>query len=143
VSSSSDTDSDSASSSSDVPVRKDEEAVVKVSQAPSTHPDSAPEHSAKKAKKKAKPTANDDDVAMPDAPAPAPIPKLQSATQINEAFGAIYLRRLAAELADDLDKVRTAQDFKANSVPMLIHALKQGESVFSLEEKRRVVGASS
>jgi ribosome assembly protein 3 len=113
---------------------------VKVPQAPSIHPDSAPEPSAKKGKKKAKPN-NDDDVSMPDAPAPAP--KLQSVSQVNEAFGTIYLRRLAAELADDLDKVRTAQDFKANSVPMLIHALKQGESVFSGEEKRRVVGASS
>ena len=40
-----------------------------------------------------------------------------------------------------LDKVREAQDFKASSVPMLIHALKQGESLFSAEEKRRVVAA--
>ncbi|KAF2023292.1 hypothetical protein EK21DRAFT_41805, partial [Setomelanomma holmii] len=64
------------------------------------------------------------------------------ATQSQEDFSAIYLRRLAAELADDLDKVREAQDFKANSVPMLIHALRQGESMFSVEEKRRVVGAA-
>lgn len=59
-----------------------------------------------------------------------------------EDFGAIYLRKVAAELADDLDRVREAQDFKANSVPMLIHALKQGESMYSAEEKRRVVGAA-
>ena len=64
------------------------------------------------------------------------------ASQPQENFGAIYLRKIAAELADDLDKVREAQDFKANSVPMLIHALKQGESVFSAEERRRVVGAA-
>jgi hypothetical protein len=64
------------------------------------------------------------------------------AAQPQEDFSGIYLRRLAAELADDLDKVREAQDFKANSVPMLIHALRQGESMFSAEEKRRVVGAA-
>ena len=49
------------------------------------------------------------------------------------------MREVTTELADDLDKVREAQDFKASSVSMLIHALKQGESLFSLEEKRRVV----
>jgi ribosome assembly protein 3 len=76
---------------------------------------------------------------MPDAPAP---PKPKSVAQVHEDFSALYLRKIAAEVADDLDKVRTAQDFKANSVPMLIHALKQGESVFSVEEKRRVVSAA-
>jgi ribosome assembly protein 3 len=78
---------------------------------------------------------------MTDAPEPAPAPKKPSKTT-QEDFSAIYLRKVAAELADDLDKVREAQDFKANSVPMLIHALRQGESMFSAEEKRRVVGAA-
>jgi ribosome assembly protein 3 len=78
---------------------------------------------------------------MTDAPEPAPAPKKSSKTT-QEDFSAIYLRKVAAELADDLDKVREAQDFKANSVPMLIHALRQGESMFSAEEKRRVVGAA-
>jgi ribosome assembly protein 3 len=73
-------------------------------------------------------------------PSSAPAKKPQSQTQ--EDFGAIYLRRIAAELADDLDKVREAPDFKANSVPMLVHALRQGESMFSVEERRRVVGAA-
>ena len=58
-----------------------------------------------------------------------------------EDFNAIYLRKITTELADDLDKVREAQDFKTSSLPMLIHALRQGESLFSVEEKRRVVGA--
>jgi ribosome assembly protein 3 len=80
---------------------------------------------------------------MIDAPAPAPVSKKSKATQPTEDFSAIYLRKIAAEVADDLDKVREAQDFKANSVPMLIHALKQGESMFSAEEKRRVVGAAA
>jgi ribosome assembly protein 3 len=76
---------------------------------------------------------------MTDAP-PAPVTKKSKAP--TEDFSAIYLRKIAAELGDDIDKVREAQDFKANSVPMLIHALKQGESMFSAEEKRRVVGAA-
>lgn len=58
-----------------------------------------------------------------------------------EDFGTIYLRKITTELADDLDKVREAQDFKASSVPMLIHALKQGESLFSAEEKKSVLTA--
>lgn len=82
---------------------------------------------------------------MTDAPEARPVsvskkPKMPASP--HEDFSAIYLRKIAAELADDLDKVREAQDFKANSVPMLIHALKQGESIYSAEEKRRVIGAA-
>ncbi|KAF2130165.1 hypothetical protein P153DRAFT_264455, partial [Dothidotthia symphoricarpi CBS 119687] len=55
-----------------------------------------------------------------------------------DEFNTIYLRKITTELADDLDKVREAQDFKASSVPMLIHALKQGGSLFSKVEKSRV-----
>ncbi|KAH7138067.1 ribosome-assembly protein 3-domain-containing protein [Dendryphion nanum] len=59
-------------------------------------------------------------------------------------FTSIYMRRLAAEMGDDLDKVREASDFTARSLPMLIHALRQGESAFSAEERGRVVvGARS
>lgn len=71
-----------------------------------------------------------------------PNPPKQDA-HATEDFAAVYLRKVAAELADDLDKVREAPDFKASSVPMLIHALKQGESLYSMDEKRRVVGAAS
>ena len=84
---------------------------------------------------------------MEDAPASPPpaaaaaAPK--SSKQTQDDFGTLYLRKIAAEFADDLDKVREAQDFKASSVPMLIHALKQGESLFTPEEKRRVVGAAN
>lgn len=75
------------------------------------------------------------------SPAPAPEPIVaKPQNKVDEDFDAIYIRKITTELADDLDKVRSAQDFKANSIPMLIHALKQGESLFSAEEKRRVVG---
>lgn len=70
-------------------------------------------------------------------------PKSKPQAPPTEDFSTIYLRKIASEFADDLDKVREAQDFKASSVPMLIHALKQGESLFTVEEKRRVVGAAS
>ena len=86
-------------------------------------------------KKPKKPKTRDAEASEPKKPQSVP-------SQPQEDFGAIYLRKIAAELADDLDKVREAQDFKANSVPMLIHALKQGESMFSAEERRRVVGAA-
>lgn len=85
---------------------------------------------------------------MVDAEAsPAPVASIswkpQSLAQTQSEFSTMYLRKITTELADDLDKVREAQDFKANSVPMLIHALKQGESLFSVEEKRRVVAAAN
>jgi ribosome assembly protein 3 len=96
------------------------------------------------------------DVRMKDAASPSPSPSSSSsspaptsapkpptdAAKEQKAFADIYLRKVAAELADDLDKVREAQDFKASSVPMLVHALRQGESLFSGEEKRRVVGSA-
>lgn len=85
----------------------------------------------------------DQDVPMEDAPASTPAkPTSKANAQKQDDFSAIYLRKVAAEFADDLDKVREAQDFKASSVPMLIHALKQGESLFTVEERRRVVGAA-
>lgn len=81
---------------------------------------------------------------MEDAPASASAkPASKASKQTQDDFSAIYLRKIAAEFADDLDRVREAQDFKASSVSMLIHALKQGESLFSVEERRRVVGAAN
>jgi ribosome assembly protein 3 len=74
--------------------------------------------------------------------APTTKAKQNGTAKTQKDFSAIYLRKITSELADDLDKVREAQDFKTNSVPMLIHALKQGERLFSVEEKRRVVGAA-
>lgn len=43
------------------------------------------------------------------------------------------------ELQDDLNKIRSAGDFKDSSIPILITALKQGEAVFSKEEKTRIM----
>jgi ribosome assembly protein 3 len=84
---------------------------------------------------------SDDDVHMKDTVV-APVVQMKSSLQVSEEFESIYLRKVTAELADDLDKVREAKDFKSSSLPMLIHALKQGGSMYSAEEKRRFVGVA-
>jgi ribosome assembly protein 3 len=66
-----------------------------------------------------------------------------SSRDVDDDFTAIYLRKVTSELGDDLIKVREAQDFKTSSLPMLIHALKQGQSMYASDEKRRVVGAAT
>ena len=100
----------------------------------------------------------DGDVSMTDAqdavsssstasspvPAESPAaPKVSALAKDPEEFSSIYLKRVTVELADDLDKVRDAQDFKSSSLPMLVHALRQGASIYSPEEKRRVLHATT
>lgn len=106
-------------------------------------PAPTPAKTAKKKKAKAAPVAAEDVIMRDPSSSPAPIPApvaTKPQSKVDEDFDAIYIRKITTELADDLDKVRSAQDFKANSIPMLIHALKQGESLFSVEEKRRIIG---
>lgn len=62
-------------------------------------------------------------------------------TDINDAFSSSYLQRLTQELSEDLDKVRSADDFRADSVPFLVHALAQGSSQVSKDDKKRLVQA--
>ncbi|KAK7558889.1 hypothetical protein IWX47DRAFT_788286, partial [Phyllosticta citricarpa] len=57
------------------------------------------------------------------------------------AFPRWYLRRVTRELAEDLDKVRSAADFGDAALPVLVHALQQGEACFGVGEKVRIVGA--
>jgi ribosome assembly protein 3 len=49
------------------------------------------------------------------------------------------MQHLTAELAEDLDALRTADDFHDAALPILVHALKQGTAVFSEADMRRVV----
>ncbi|CAK1359413.1 hypothetical protein CB0940_05624 [Cercospora beticola] len=58
-----------------------------------------------------------------------------------KAFEEFYLRQVTKEFANDLDRLRSAGDFNAKSVPLLISALKQGTACFSQDEKRKVVEA--
>jgi ribosome assembly protein 3 len=67
-------------------------------------------------------------------------PEPESSRNSKRDFASFYLRRITEELADELDKIRSANDFSEGSLPILIHALQQGQSIFSEQEKRRVMG---
>lgn len=94
-----------------------------------------------------------------------------SSDSTNQAFQAFYLQHATAELAEDLDQLRTSADFvlpgqenggagdagvsggKAggksgvtdsdNSLQLLIGALRQGTAMFSAEDQARVVGGKA
>lgn len=68
-------------------------------------------------------------------------PATISAAQAESAFDDFYLEQLTREFADDLDKIRSAPDFKNSSVEVLIEALKQGRACFA-ESDRLNVGRS-
>ncbi|KAK1709083.1 ribosome-assembly protein 3, partial [Colletotrichum lupini] len=57
----------------------------------------------------------------------------------SQDFTTYYLQRTTQEFAEDLDKVRAADDFKAESLPFLIHALQQGTALYSARDQERVV----
>ena len=66
----------------------------------------------------------------------------KSDSEVAAEFQAYYLQRATKELAEDLDKVRNADDFKNDAIPLLIAALQQGTSMFSAEDKRAIVADS-
>ncbi|KAL8718891.1 MAG: hypothetical protein Q9225_004037 [Loekoesia sp. 1 TL-2023] len=55
-------------------------------------------------------------------------------------FESFYLKKVTAEFADDLDKLRAASDFNEKSLPILIDALKGTAGVYSEEDKAKVMG---
>ncbi len=60
---------------------------------------------------------------------------------VSTEFTAYYLQRATKEFAEDLDKVRVADDFKSDAIPLLVHALQQGTALFSPEDQRKIVTA--
>jgi len=50
------------------------------------------------------------------------------------------MQQVTAEFADDLDRIRNANDFNERSLPILVEALKQTASMYTEEEKRKVMG---
>ncbi|CAK7241354.1 MAG: hypothetical protein STHCBS139747_002815 [Sporothrix thermara] len=82
-----------------------------------------------------------------------------SSNATSQAFQAFYLQHATAELAEDLDQLRTSADFVLpgqegasakngvtdtdNSLQVLIGALRQGTAMFSAEDQARVVGGSA
>jgi len=72
-----------------------------------------------------------------------PLTRRQPPAPEESTFGQIYLRLVTTELASDLDAIRKAPDFKDDStLPILIRALRQGETLFSADEKRRIVAGA-
>lgn len=59
-------------------------------------------------------------------------------SQAQASFESYYLQRSTQELSEDLDKVRNAGDFKADSIPFLVHALQQGSVQFDEADRQRV-----
>ncbi|KAI1136330.1 ribosome-assembly protein 3-domain-containing protein [Hypoxylon sp. FL0543] len=60
---------------------------------------------------------------------------------ISQEFTSYYLQQSTKEFAEDLDKIRSADDFKGDAVPMLIKSLQQGTTLFSAADQERVVEA--
>lgn len=67
--------------------------------------------------------------------------KKMSDAEVSSAFTSYYLQRATKEFAEDLDKIRNADDFKNDAIPVLVNALSQGTSVFSPADQRRIVAS--
>ncbi|KAI1501548.1 ribosome-assembly protein 3-domain-containing protein [Biscogniauxia marginata] len=56
-------------------------------------------------------------------------------------FTSYYLQQSTKEFAEDLDKIRSADDFKSDALPMLVKSLQQGTSMFSAADQKRILDA--
>lgn len=74
------------------------------------------------------------------SPASSPaLPTRQIRQDAEQAFEAFYLKQATKEFSEDLEKLRTANDFRGQrSVDILIAALKQGTATFSSNERKAV-----
>ena len=64
-----------------------------------------------------------------------------SDADVTAAFTKFYMQHATTEFSEDLDRLRGADDFKDDALPLLIYALQQGTSLFSMEEQKRIVMA--
>lgn len=69
-------------------------------------------------------------------------PTKKSDQEVSAEFTSYYLQRATQEFAEDLDKVRAADDFKNDALQILVSALQQGTALFPPEEQRRIVTAA-
>lgn len=67
--------------------------------------------------------------------------KQMSDEEVSAAFTSFYLQRATQEFSEDLDKIRSVDDFRNDAIPVLINALSQGTSMFSPADQRRIVTA--
>lgn len=65
--------------------------------------------------------------------------KQMSDEEVSAAFISFYLQRATQEFSEDLDKIRNADDFRNDAIPVLVNALSQGTSMFSPADQRRIV----
>jgi ribosome assembly protein 3 len=56
-------------------------------------------------------------------------------------FTSYYLQQSTKEFAEDLDKIRSADDFKGDALPLLIKSLQQGTSMFLTADQKRIIDA--
>lgn len=56
-------------------------------------------------------------------------------------FTSFYLQQATNEFGEDLDKVRNADDFKGDALPMLIKALQQGAALIPSADRHRIMEA--
>ncbi|KAI8959503.1 ribosome-assembly protein 3-domain-containing protein [Daldinia sp. FL1419] len=59
----------------------------------------------------------------------------------SQEFTSYYLQQSTKEFAEDLDKIRNADDFKGDAVAMLVKSLQQGTSLFSAADQGRIIKA--
>ena len=64
-----------------------------------------------------------------------------SSNAASAEFTSFYLQQATKEFAEDLDKVRSADDFKGDALQLLIQALQQGTALFPSADQRRVADA--
>lgn len=106
----------------------DQQEIKRIAQ-PSTGPSKAPDTSRPEAESEAAPETNE------------PARTHTSAKQHQDAFEQFYLSQATKELANDLDKLRSAGDWKGErSIGLLVRALKQGSVGLAEEERGRVGG---
>jgi len=74
----------------------------------------------------------------PSPTAAAPTERQISEIEAEDAFTSFYLRQLTSDFAEDLDKIRSASDFRNSSVSMLVDALKQGRACFDRQERQGI-----
>jgi ribosome assembly protein 3 len=66
-----------------------------------------------------------------------------SDAEVTAAFTKFYMQRATTEFSEDLDRLRGADDFRDDALPLLINALQQGTFLFSIEEQKRIVMAGT
>ena len=60
--------------------------------------------------------------------------------ETREVFKGHYMQQAALEFAEDLDRIRRADDFHGDALTILIDALQQGTTAFPMGDKEQVVG---